>query len=223
MPTKIEWADDVWNPVWGCLNDCPYCYAKKIAKRFGKTDDERCFTPCWRESAFHKKFSKKTKRVFVNSMSDIMYWNPEWMQRVLDRIATMPEIDFIFLTKGGIDAYPKVIQYPANCIIGFTATVQEEIPSFIPIGYCSGARLLLNVEPILAPFDTDVVCKLSRYDWLIVGAETGNRANAVVVPDSSWYQRLICTAIIMKIPVFIKPSLANITPSDLYRQEYPLK
>ena len=33
--TKIEWADATWNPVTGCLNGCKYCYAKRIAERFG--------------------------------------------------------------------------------------------------------------------------------------------------------------------------------------------
>lgn len=34
--TKIEWADYTWNPVTGCLHNCPYCYAKRIAKRFSR-------------------------------------------------------------------------------------------------------------------------------------------------------------------------------------------
>ena len=33
--TKIDWADASWNPVTGCLHDCEYCYARKIANRFG--------------------------------------------------------------------------------------------------------------------------------------------------------------------------------------------
>lgn len=33
--TKIEWSDMTWNPVTGCKHDCDYCYAKKIAERFG--------------------------------------------------------------------------------------------------------------------------------------------------------------------------------------------
>lgn len=32
--TKIDWADSTWNPVTGCLHDCEYCYAKRIAERF---------------------------------------------------------------------------------------------------------------------------------------------------------------------------------------------
>lgn len=33
--TKIDWATRSWNPVTGCLHGCPYCYARKIAERFG--------------------------------------------------------------------------------------------------------------------------------------------------------------------------------------------
>lgn len=33
--TKIDWCDSTWNPVTGCLHGCEYCYARKIAKRFG--------------------------------------------------------------------------------------------------------------------------------------------------------------------------------------------
>ena len=33
--TKIEWCDSTWNPVTGCFHECPYCYAKRIAERFG--------------------------------------------------------------------------------------------------------------------------------------------------------------------------------------------
>lgn len=36
--TKIEWADSTWNPVTGCLHNCPYCYARGIANRFGGCD-----------------------------------------------------------------------------------------------------------------------------------------------------------------------------------------
>ena len=33
--TKIDWCDSTWNPVTGCLHGCEYCYARKIAYRFG--------------------------------------------------------------------------------------------------------------------------------------------------------------------------------------------
>lgn len=37
--SKISWCDSTWNPVTGCLHGCEYCYARKIAERFGG---------CWR-------------------------------------------------------------------------------------------------------------------------------------------------------------------------------
>lgn len=38
--TKIDWCDATWNPVTGCLHGCEYCYARKIAKRFGCANHE---------------------------------------------------------------------------------------------------------------------------------------------------------------------------------------
>ncbi len=31
----IEWCTYTWSPVTGCLHGCEYCYAEKIARRFG--------------------------------------------------------------------------------------------------------------------------------------------------------------------------------------------
>ena len=33
--TKIDWCDSTWSPVTGCLHGCEYCYARRIAERFG--------------------------------------------------------------------------------------------------------------------------------------------------------------------------------------------
>ena len=40
--TKIDWADATWNPVTGCLHGCEYCYARKIAERFGRATIAVC-------------------------------------------------------------------------------------------------------------------------------------------------------------------------------------
>lgn len=42
--TKIDWCDATWNPVTGCLYGCEYCYARKIAERFGAREiyDPEC-------------------------------------------------------------------------------------------------------------------------------------------------------------------------------------
>lgn len=36
--TKIDWFDMSWNPITGCKHGCEYCYARRIAERFGGYD-----------------------------------------------------------------------------------------------------------------------------------------------------------------------------------------
>lgn len=47
--SKIEWCDSTWNPVTGCFHGCEYCYASKIAKRFGCAfgKDNSCIGVTW--------------------------------------------------------------------------------------------------------------------------------------------------------------------------------
>lgn len=40
--TKIDWCDSTWNPVTGCFHGCEYCYARRIAKRFGGASETHC-------------------------------------------------------------------------------------------------------------------------------------------------------------------------------------
>ena len=42
IKTKIDWCDASWNPVTGCLHGCEYCYARGIAKRFGRAATAVC-------------------------------------------------------------------------------------------------------------------------------------------------------------------------------------
>src|SRR5699024_6675608 len=47
--TKIDWCDSTWNPVTGCLHGCEYCYARRIAKRFGGASETHCNETVGRE------------------------------------------------------------------------------------------------------------------------------------------------------------------------------
>ncbi|MFA7025867.1 MAG: DUF5131 family protein [Candidatus Cloacimonadaceae bacterium] len=217
--TKIEWADEVWNPVWGCFNHCPYCYASKIAKRFGQTQEQRDFIPSWREDNYNRPFAKSTKRVFVNSMSDPMYWFPAWMEFVLERIRQHPEIQFIFLTKGGFRVYRELYDsiYPENVILGITVTRPEDLPQQEIGCFWPGSKWLINIEPMLSTFTLAYAWDMIKeYDWIIIGAETGNRKEKVI-PHLEWYMYLLNQTI---IPVFMKPSLDKYTPKELIRREY---
>ena len=58
--TKIEWANSTWNPVTGCLHNCPYCYARRIATRFALPGGV----------CFHRDEPEKAKGIFIRNMSD---------------------------------------------------------------------------------------------------------------------------------------------------------
>lgn len=52
--TKIDWADSTWNPVTGCLHECPYCYARNMARRFEGCDAGSTFGVYSAASHFHR-------------------------------------------------------------------------------------------------------------------------------------------------------------------------
>ena len=73
--TKIDWADEVWNPTTGCTKvsaGCKNCYAERIAGRFW---GERKFTEvrCHEERLLDPLHWRKPRRVFVDSMSDLFH------------------------------------------------------------------------------------------------------------------------------------------------------
>lgn len=66
-----EWADRNFNCIKGCSNNCRYCYAKMMAKRFG-----RCTEETWRKmevnsNVLNKTFRKYSGRVMFPSTHDI--------------------------------------------------------------------------------------------------------------------------------------------------------
>lgn len=73
--TKIDWCDSTVNPVMGCPNGCKYCYGNVMNKRFHYVKNWAC--PEYRPEQLKKLKSKKPKRIFIDSMSDIGTWKDE--------------------------------------------------------------------------------------------------------------------------------------------------
>lgn len=126
--TKIDWADATWNPVTGCLHGCEYCYARRIAERFGSNqmpiftdypvldkpvrsvgfDGEKIqpypfdFTPTFhRYKLDEPQRWKKPRNIFVCSMADLFgEWVPDgWIREVFEACEAAPQHRYIFLTK----------------------------------------------------------------------------------------------------------------------------
>jgi protein gp37 len=211
--TKIDYVDYSWNPVWGCKNDCPYCYARKTAERFGQS-----FEPHWKEKNFNRGMPKKPSWIFVNSMSDVAYWKKSWLLRTLSRIEINPEHRFLFLTKIPPCYEDRLFTshvFP-NVWLGVSVTNQNTMSALADLIFDTTwdekYKLVLSIEPILAPIDTYVIP-----DWLIVGAETGNRKDKVI-PEREWIENIYDYCQRMNVPIWMKDNLKNIWKDKLIQE-----
>ncbi len=160
--SKIEWCDYSWGIVRGCLHACPYCYARRMDKRFG----DGSFTPTFHPERLQEPLKvKKPSRIFVGSMADLF---GDWDWRMSDRIARLdsetvileilettkqcPQHTFIFLTKN-----PKGMQgfnFPDNCWCGTSVENQEKANERIPeLLKVNCKTLFVSYEPALGPLD----------------------------------------------------------------------
>lgn len=213
--TKIDWADEVFNPVWGCRNNCIFCYARKMSKRFGAKFGVKDFKPTWIESNFIKPLPKKPSRIFVNSMSDIVFWKQEWMGRVIAKIKEYPQHIFMFLTKA-----PKVYgkyDFPSNCWLGVTVTNNEDMKrGDILLTMLLKNTTFISIEPILCD---DLDCNYIFHNWVIIGLETGNKKG--FIPRLKTIELIVENCISRGgVPLFMKESMKKVWRGKLI-QEFP--
>lgn len=71
-----EWADHNVNCILGCYNNCRYCYAKMMAKRFGRSTEETWKDMRIRENAVQKTYRKKHGITMFPSTHDIFDFSP---------------------------------------------------------------------------------------------------------------------------------------------------
>jgi len=183
--TKIEWATHTWNPVTGCLHGCQYCYARRIASRFAtgngggepfvyNNPDAGPF-PAKFDPTFHRyrldepANLKKPARIFVVSMGDLFGdWVPDdWIIEVLWACREAPQHKYLFLTKNpgryAELAYKGLLPVDDNFWYGQTCT--KGVVKALGGSY----HQFLSAEPLQGFVDA------YGFEWIIIGAETGNR------------------------------------------------
>ena len=247
MKNKIGWCNTTWNPVWGCRNNCEYCYARVIAKRFRREMAENECHYCWRNhigtnpytkrafinctekiknfipiflySQFNKKLPKKPQRIFVGSMSEIAHWEAKWVNEVIFKIFEYPQHIFQILTR-----YPEIYckwDFPENCWLGVTITKKEDFmknDDNWEYFFNEGKEIhFFSFEPLLEPVDIDYL-NCSNIDWVIIGAETGNRKGKVI-PKWEWINDIVLYYKDKYIPIYLKDSLKEIYPIEI--KEFP--
>ena len=243
--TKIETFDCTFNPITGCFNDCPYCYARRIVQRFARQGDEHCHDCTQPPLPLHEKRYKrgymwtygfqptlhsyrllepaqkrKPKNIFVCSMADLFGgWVPdEWIQRVFDACIKAPQHRYLFLTKNPKryqDLFENGIIKKGSDFWFGTTITNDSEPYMSAVNF----NCYLSIEPI-GKFDS------FHYDpfdgeikWVIIGAETGNRKDKVI-PKREWITNIVDTCKHFRIPTFMKSNLASIWGEPLI-QEFP--
>jgi len=79
---QVDWAAWTWNPVTGCLHNCPYCYARELANKPSSKEaypvgfaplfhHERLDAPAHTKVPEDASTNARLKRVFVCSMADL--------------------------------------------------------------------------------------------------------------------------------------------------------
>jgi protein gp37 len=163
---------------------------------------------------------KKPRNIFMDSMSDIADWDRAWLNATFEAISDNPQHNYLFLSKRPA-IYDNWLQFGReNVWCGATGTDSESTSR--AIYYLSGnvgCNTFLSLEPLLS--EIHLPEKMAFADWVIIGAETGNRKGKVI-PRSEWIKRIVAACDDELIPVFMKDSLIPIIGETNMRREFPL-
>jgi protein gp37 len=217
--TSIEWVIDqdgkpgaTLNPITGCNGPdgkrCRYCYAARMAARFGDVN----FFPTWHPERLGALASNKPRTVFMCSMSDLFGYGVDalWTARVLHVMNQNPQHKYLCLTKRpdnviclGEDEFP-------NLWLG--TSVESGAPEhYRRIGQLRKvevAHRFISFEPLLDSVDL-LPHNLKGIDWVIIGAQTGPGAKP---PKIEWIADIIETCAKAGVPAFIKDNAQGLAP-----------
>ena len=168
------------------------------------------------------------RTIFVCSMADLFgEWVPlEWIREVFKVCREANQHRYIFLTKNPrrLQELEEMDELPDEQNFWYGSTVEtypdgsaENCWNAIFIPKRSWANTFVSIEPIMGDFERQGIT--NNVDWVIVGAETGNRVGRVI-PERRWIENLIKLCDIAETPLFMKDSLRELMGDD-FRQEFP--
>ncbi|MCM1524145.1 MAG: phage Gp37/Gp68 family protein [Ruminococcus sp.] len=250
--TAIEWCNSTWNPIVGCFNDCEYCYARRLAERFGGMQkfanvfDEsepirgksgkilpypHSFSPTFLRYHLNDYANKAGRTIFVCSMADLFGdWIPdEWIGEVFTACRNAPQHRYLFLTKNP-ERYALLkeqgkLPNDGNMWYGTSVTnIRQLEQAMIALGKMPmSINFFFSVEPMLEDITAYKNVRNDTFfavfaNWIILGAETGNRKNKVI-PKREWVDNIRMAA--NDVPIFMKDSLIPIVGEENMRREFP--
>lgn len=201
MPTKIEWTDEVWNPMTGCTKisaGCDHCYAHVVAHRRTRDLYLRQLpvkdTQANREDPFAPRFWddrldipmrwQEPRRIFVNSMSDVFHahFSLEQIRQVFEVMGACPQHQFQVLTKRPERAarLATELEWAENIWMGTSIENMDVARRADALRQVPAAVRFISAEPLLGPL---AELELDDIDWVIGGGESGAGFRPV---DPAW-------------------------------------
>jgi protein gp37 len=185
---KVSWAWWTWNPVTGCLHDCPYCYARDIANRFYAQGFAPTFLADRLDAPHNTPLPEdpdpRSRRVFACSMADLFgKWVPqEWIDAVFKVVREESQWTYLFLTK-----FPQrlaELNWPDNAWVGTTVDRQYRVAIAEKAfrGVKAGIKWL-SCEPMLEPLK---FTSLEMFDWVVIGGASRSSQTPESFPDFEW-------------------------------------
>ncbi len=195
--TRIEWTDATWNPTTGCTKvsaGCDHCYAavlangrladiyltRKPAKDIASSRRDPFAVRLWPERLDYPLRWKDSRRIFVNSMSDLFHADipEEFQRRVFEVMLNADHHIYQVLTKrpGRAERFVRrnadlfvggVV--PEHVWIGTSVESQDVLYRVDQLRGVAATVRFLSCEPLLGPLALD----LDSIDWVIVGGESG--------------------------------------------------
>ena len=207
--TKIEWCDEVWNPVTGCTKispGCKFCYAERMAKRLeamGQQNYSNGFRLTLQPQMLERPISwKKPQMIFVNSMSDLFHRDVPigYIKQVFAVMTRANWHQFQVLTKRSerLAEVSSLLDWPDNVWMG--VSVEDSEREFrIDHLRGTGARIkFLSLEPLLGALPR---LNLTGIHWVIVGGESGPGARPM---HAAWVTDIQRQCARVGVPFFFK-------------------
>ncbi len=217
----VDWAWWTWNPVTGCLHNCPYCYARDIANRFYPTKFAPTFLPERLAAPANTKVpvsdDPRSRRVFTCSMADLFgKWVPqEWIDAVFAQVRDNPQWTFLFLTK-----FPQrmaELDWPDNAWVGTSVDRQYRVPiAERAFEHLKAGVKWLSCEPMLEPL---TFSRLDLFDWVVVGGQSKSTQEPAFYPPWEWIEDLLGQARAAGCRVYMKPNLIAPDGTNLAKEE----
>jgi protein gp37 len=185
--SNIEWTELTWNPITGCTKispGCKFCYAETMSRRLkamGVDKYKDGFKIRTHAEALTIPFTwKKSKVVFVNSMSDLFH--PEvpddFIKSVFAVMNKTPQHIYQVLTKRSerLLELSKDLNWTDNIWMGVSVESQDYTYRINDLAKTKAKTKFLSVEPLIAPINK---IDLKKIDWVIVGGESGHKARPI--------------------------------------------